>query len=181
MPAQIDLSKSSRSAFANGLERALQYMDQIKQMLNWSSRTSVGVPLAFAMHRFPAMTVTAVDGGDAHMLRHACGFVLTNAGHDTRALQAYLGQGNIQNTTHTQRWRLIGSKFLAGLKRALHVSAWASPSVRRQVSALPVSVLRKYHWPAEIAVLNQKAALRPYFWGARPANNRLQRKWGLDR
>jgi site-specific recombinase XerD len=25
------------------------------------------------------------------MLRHACGFALANAGHDTRALQAYLG------------------------------------------------------------------------------------------
>ena len=27
----------------------------------------------------------------AHMLRHACGFALANAGVDTRALQAYLG------------------------------------------------------------------------------------------
>jgi site-specific recombinase XerD len=35
----------------------------------------------------------------AHMLRHACGFALANAGHDTRALQAYLGYANIQNTT----------------------------------------------------------------------------------
>ena len=35
----------------------------------------------------------------AHMLRHACGFALANAGHDTRALQAYLGHRNIQNTT----------------------------------------------------------------------------------
>jgi site-specific recombinase XerD len=35
----------------------------------------------------------------AHMLRHACGFALANAGHDTRAIQAYLGQRNIQNTT----------------------------------------------------------------------------------
>src|SRR5262249_57951706 len=26
-----------------------------------------------------------------HMLRHACGFALANRGHDTRALQAYLG------------------------------------------------------------------------------------------
>jgi integrase len=26
-----------------------------------------------------------------HMLRHACGYALANAGHDTRALQAYLG------------------------------------------------------------------------------------------
>jgi site-specific recombinase XerD len=33
-----------------------------------------------------------------HMLRHACGFALANAGHDTRALQAYLGHKNIQHT-----------------------------------------------------------------------------------
>jgi site-specific recombinase XerD len=33
-----------------------------------------------------------------HMLRHACGFALSNAGHDTRALQAYLGHKNIQHT-----------------------------------------------------------------------------------
>jgi integrase len=33
-----------------------------------------------------------------HMLRHACGFALANAGQDTRALQAYLGHRNIQHT-----------------------------------------------------------------------------------
>jgi len=33
-----------------------------------------------------------------HMLRHACGFKLANDGHDTRALQAYLGHKNIQHT-----------------------------------------------------------------------------------
>ena len=33
-----------------------------------------------------------------HMLRHACGFALANAGHDTRALQAYLGHKKIQHT-----------------------------------------------------------------------------------
>jgi type 1 fimbriae regulatory protein FimB/type 1 fimbriae regulatory protein FimE len=32
------------------------------------------------------------------MLRHACGYALANAGHDTRSLQAYLGHRNIQNT-----------------------------------------------------------------------------------
>jgi integrase len=35
----------------------------------------------------------------AHMLRHACGFKLAKDGVDTRALQAYLGHRNIQNTT----------------------------------------------------------------------------------
>ena len=33
-----------------------------------------------------------------HMLRHACGFALANAGHDTRSLQAWLGHRNIQHT-----------------------------------------------------------------------------------
>jgi type 1 fimbriae regulatory protein FimB/type 1 fimbriae regulatory protein FimE len=33
-----------------------------------------------------------------HMLRHACGFALANAGHDTRALQSYLGHRHIQHT-----------------------------------------------------------------------------------
>lgn len=33
-----------------------------------------------------------------HQLRHACGFALANAGHDTRALQHWLGHRNIQHT-----------------------------------------------------------------------------------
>ena len=37
----------------------------------------------------------------AHMLRHACGYALANAGHDTRALQDWLGHRNI---THTVRY-----------------------------------------------------------------------------
>jgi len=35
-----------------------------------------------------------------HMLRHACGFKLANEGHDTRAIQHYLGHRNIQHTVH---------------------------------------------------------------------------------
>ena len=37
-------------------------------------------------------------GVHPHMLRHACGYALANRGHDTRALQAYLGHKNIQHT-----------------------------------------------------------------------------------
>ena len=33
-----------------------------------------------------------------HQLRHACGFKLANDGHDTRAIQSYLGHRNIQHT-----------------------------------------------------------------------------------
>ena len=37
-------------------------------------------------------------GVHPHMPRHACGYALANRGHDTRALQAYLGHKNIQHT-----------------------------------------------------------------------------------
>jgi integrase len=47
-------------------------------------RAGVAAKLAFKAH--------------SHMLRHACGFALANKGHDTRALQAYLGHKNIQHT-----------------------------------------------------------------------------------
>jgi hypothetical protein len=33
----------------------------------------------------------------SHMLRHACGFKLANDGHDTRAIQAYLGHRSIMS------------------------------------------------------------------------------------
>jgi type 1 fimbriae regulatory protein FimB/type 1 fimbriae regulatory protein FimE len=33
-----------------------------------------------------------------HMLRHACGFTLANKGHDTRAIQGYLGHRDIKHT-----------------------------------------------------------------------------------
>jgi site-specific recombinase XerD len=33
-----------------------------------------------------------------HMLRHGTGFYLANQGHDTRAIQLYLGHRNIQHT-----------------------------------------------------------------------------------
>jgi len=45
------------------------------------------------------------------MLRHGCGYALANAGHDTRALKAWLGHKNIQ---HTVRYtELSPHRFLA--------------------------------------------------------------------
>jgi integrase len=44
------------------------------------------------------------------MLRHACGFALANADHDTWSLQAYLGHRNIQHTVRTPNWLPIGSR-----------------------------------------------------------------------
>ena len=60
------------------------------------------------------------------MLRHACGFALANAGHDTRALQAYLGHRNIQ---HTVRYtELAPDRF----KRFLERLIWVRNTVRCQ-------------------------------------------------
>ncbi len=41
-----------------------------------------------------------------HMLRHACGYALANAGHDTRAIQDWLGYRSIQ---HTVRYTELAS------------------------------------------------------------------------
>jgi type 1 fimbriae regulatory protein FimB len=38
-------------------------------------------------------------GSHPHMLRHACGYALSNKGIDTRGIQTYLGHRNIQSTT----------------------------------------------------------------------------------
>ena len=45
-----------------------------------------------------------------HMLRHSCGYALANAGHDTRAIQDYLGHKAIQ---HTVRYTELTQGFLA--------------------------------------------------------------------
>ena len=64
--------------------------------------TERGAPFTVAgFARMMERAGTAADIGlkvHPHMLRHACGFALANAGHDTRALQAYLGHRNIQHT-----------------------------------------------------------------------------------
>jgi len=58
----------------------------------------------FTTAGFARMMQRAGDGAKLgfkahpHMLRHACGFALANKGHDTRALQAYLGHKSIQHT-----------------------------------------------------------------------------------
>jgi site-specific recombinase XerD len=62
-----------------------------------------GAPLsAPGFSRMIERAAIAADLGvkaHAQMLRHACGYKLANDGHDTRAIQAYLGHRNIQNTT----------------------------------------------------------------------------------
>ena len=86
-------------------------------------RRNAKSPFVFVSERGAPMTVSnfaklmtkagAVAGleikAHPHMLRHACGFTLANAGKDTRSLQAYLGHKNIQ---HTVRYtELAPSRF----------------------------------------------------------------------
>lgn len=50
-------------------------------------------------------------GVHPHMLRHACGYQLANDGHDTRAIQHYLGHKNIQ---HTVRYTQLSPERFKG-------------------------------------------------------------------
>ena len=52
-----------------------------------------------------------------HMLRHACGYALANRGHDTRALQAYLGHRNIQHTVRYTELSPTGLRIFGGIDR----------------------------------------------------------------
>jgi site-specific recombinase XerD len=49
-----------------------------------------------------------------HMLRHACGYALANKGHDTRAIQGWLGHRSTTSTASTRRWRRTGSGSSGG-------------------------------------------------------------------
>jgi type 1 fimbriae regulatory protein FimB/type 1 fimbriae regulatory protein FimE len=75
-------------------------------------RDDPDTPYVFVSERKAPMTAAAFGkvvarAGDAarlgmpihpHMLRHSTGFKLANDGHDTRAIQHYLGHKNIQHT-----------------------------------------------------------------------------------
>jgi len=49
-----------------------------------------------------------------HMLRHGCGYKLANDGHDTRAIQHYMGHRNIQ---HTVRYTELAADRFNGFWR----------------------------------------------------------------
>ncbi len=69
----------------------------------------------------------------SHMLRHGCGYKLANDGHDTRAIQHYLGHRSIVSTVRytalaPDRFKglLAGlGPFTTGLSQA-NASGWLS-------------------------------------------------------
>ena len=86
--------------------------DELRALRRWQREQDPSSPFVFTSERGSPFTTagfarmierageTAKLGFKAHphMLRHATGYALANAGHDTRALQAYLGHKNIQHT-----------------------------------------------------------------------------------
>jgi site-specific recombinase XerD len=55
-------------------------------------------PPAPALARGQVLPGTQELKAHPHMLRHACGYALANKGHDTRAIQAWLGHRSITST-----------------------------------------------------------------------------------
>jgi integrase len=74
--------RAPKSAFVFVTERGTPFD---RQGFNWMvKRTGNKAGLPFQAH--------------AHMLRHATGYTLANAGKDTRSIQAYLGHKDIRHT-----------------------------------------------------------------------------------
>src|SRR6266581_5448912 len=80
--------------------RRLQHEQEPKSRFVFTSERGAPFTTAGFARMIERAGVEAKLGFKAHphMLRHACGYVLANKGHDTRALQAYLGHKNIQHT-----------------------------------------------------------------------------------
>jgi integrase len=75
--------QSPNSGFVFASERGGPFTpDAINRLIK---RIGVRAGFAFPVH--------------AHMLKHACGYALANAGHDTRRIQDWLVHRSIQHTT----------------------------------------------------------------------------------
>jgi site-specific recombinase XerD len=78
------------------LRKLAREQDPKSRFVFTSERGSAFTTAGFA--RLVERAGEAAKLGFKAMLRLACGFALANKGHDTRALQAYLGHKNIQHT-----------------------------------------------------------------------------------
>jgi site-specific recombinase XerD len=78
--------------------RRLQRKHEPKSPLVFTSELKGPFGTAGFARMVERAAVEAKLGFKAHPHMHACGFALANKGHNTRALQAYLGHRNIQHT-----------------------------------------------------------------------------------
>jgi type 1 fimbriae regulatory protein FimB/type 1 fimbriae regulatory protein FimE len=82
---KLQREQEPKSSFVFISVRGIPFTTQGFAKMVW--RAGIVARLAFKAH--------------PHMLRHACGYALADCGHDTRAVQAYLGHKNIR---HTRRY-----------------------------------------------------------------------------
>lgn len=111
---QVDLKKGHLhvNRLKNGLPSTHPVRGVELRALRQLLRTYPQSPYVFISERQTPLTARAAHhiiaraGKEAklpftvhpHMLRHSTGFYLANHGHDTRAIQSYLGHANIKNT-----------------------------------------------------------------------------------
>jgi len=122
---QIDLKQGTLhvNRLKNGSESVHPLRGPELRALRRAQRDYPSSPYVFLSERKGPLTASSVRkivaraGRNAgipfpvhpHMLRHACGYKLANDGHDTRAIQHYLGHKNI---THTVRYtELAADRF----------------------------------------------------------------------
>jgi type 1 fimbriae regulatory protein FimB/type 1 fimbriae regulatory protein FimE len=80
--------------------RALRRLQRDSERSTYIFVSERGAPLSVAGW----MVARAGEGAGfpflihSHMLRHSCGYKLANDGHDTRAIQGYLGHRSIVST-----------------------------------------------------------------------------------
>jgi len=82
LPALRELQRQTSSGYVFETERGTPFTTDAVNRLIKRIGERAGCP--FKVH--------------VHMLRHACGYALANAGHDTRAIQDWLGHRAIQHT-----------------------------------------------------------------------------------
>lgn len=124
---RIDLSKALLSVrrVKNGVDTVHPLHAPELRALRKLHRDYPETPYVFVTERRGPLTDSAVRkivaqaGHEAgmtfpvhpHMLRHACGFTLANAGHDPRSIQLYLGHRYIQ---HTVRYTALSAERFKG-------------------------------------------------------------------
>ena len=77
-------------------------------------------------------------------MRHGCGYALANAGHDTRALQAWLGHKNIH---HTVRYTEIAPDRFKDFWSMASFPSGKSATGLSAIGRLHCRYYYYYYWP----------------------------------